>query len=391
MKKILFVARDLSSSGVTTSMINYIDELSKNKDLKIDLLLDKNKGDYVNNISKDINIYEVTYSKEYFNHRLKLSDAKNKLNIFSFIIYFIIKILYIVCDKLFTNNIIDNYVIKKINNKFDKYDLIIDFEGYGYYLSKYVAVNFKDTKKIMFIHDEDLDWFNKVKNYLKCYDNFCCVSYFVKDKFIEKYPEMESKAIVIYNLIDTNKIIKLSKEDCELNKYNNVIKLCTVGRLAHQKGYDILIDSASILKSNNIDFKWFIIGNGYLEEELSKLIHDKELDNYVILMGLKKNPYPYIKNCDIYVQTSRHEGFGITIAEAKILNKAIVSTNLGSIREQIDNNVNGLLCNIDSTDIASSIMELIKDKNKIKLFENNLKKFKFSNKEQIDKLISLID
>ena len=64
---------------------------------------------------------------------------------------------------------------------------------------------------------------------------------------------------------------------------------------------------------------------------------------------------------------------------------------IGSIIEQIDNNVNGLLCNVDSTDIASSIMELIKDKNKIKLFENNLKKFKFSNKEQIDKLISLID
>lgn len=391
MKKILFVARDLSSSGVTTSMINYIDELSKSRDLKIDLLLNKNKGDYVNNISKDINIYEVTYSKEYFNHRLKLEEAKSKLNIFSFIIYFIIKVLYILCDKLFTKNIIDNYVIKKINNKFDKYDLIIDFEGYGYYLSKYVAINFRDSKKIMFIHDENLDWFDKVKDYFKYYDNFCCVSDYVRDKFIEKYPELESKTIVIYNLIDTDKIIKLSKEDCELNKYNDVIKLCTVGRLAHQKGYDILVDSASILKSNNIKFKWFIIGNGYLEEELSKLIHDKELDDYVILMGLKKNPYPYIKNCDIYVQTSRHEGFGITIAEAKILNKAIVSTNLGSIREQIDNNVNGLLCNIDSTDIASSIMELIKDKNKVKLFENNLKKFKFSNKEQIDKLISLID
>lgn len=391
MKKILFVTGDLHSSGVTTSMINYIDELSKNKDLKIDLLLDKNKGDYVNDISKDINIYEVTYSKEYFNHRLKLREAKSKLNTFSFIIYFIIKVLYILCDKLFTNNIIDNYVIKKINNKLDKYDLVIDFLGYGYYLSKYVAINFKDTKKIMFIHDEKLEWFDKAKDYFKYYDNFCCVSYYVRDKFIEKYPEMESKAIVIYNLIDTDRIIKLSKEDCELAKYNDVIKLCTVGRLAHQKGYDILIDSASILKSNNIEFKWFIIGNGCLEEELSKLIHDKELDDYVILMGLKKNPYPYIKNCDIYVQTSRHEGFGITIAEAKILNKAIVSTNLGSIREQIDNNVNGLLCNIDSTDIASSIMELIKDKNKIKLFENNLKKFKFSNKEQIDKLISLID
>lgn len=391
MKKILFVTGDLHSSGVTTSMINYIDELSKNKDLKIDLLLDKNRGDYVNNISKDINIYEVTYSKEYFNHRLKLKEAKSKLNIFSFIIYFIIKVLYILCDKLFTNNIIDNYVIKKINNKLDKYDLVIDFLGYGYYLTKYVAITFKDTKKIMFIHGEQLELFKRTERYFKYFDNFACVSYYLKDKFENYFPDTKGRCVVIYNLIEDERVRTLANKECELTKLRTVTKLVTVGRLSQEKGYDLVIDSASILKSNNIEFKWFIIGNGYLEEELSKLIHDKELDDYVILMGLKKNPYPYIKNCDIYVQTSRHEGFGITIAEAKILNKAIVSTNLGSIREQIDNNVNGLLCNIDSTDIASSIMELIKDKNKIKLFENNLKKFKFSNKEQIDKLISLID
>ena len=168
----------------------------------------------------------------------------------------------------------------------------------------------------------------------------------------------------------------------------NCFKLLTVGRLEYQKGYDLLLEVAKLLKDAAIEFKWYIIGTGSLYENISKEIRVRELSNNVILLGMKENPYPYFLKCDIYVQPSRHEGYGIAIAEARILEKPIIVTNLDCVREQIKDSENGLLCEFDKIDFYNKIKLLINDENlKNKLIEN----LKRANKEWDNDIKKLLE
>ena len=113
------------------------------------------------------------------------------------------------------------------------------------------------------------------------------------------------------------------------------LRILTIGRLANQKGYDMALEACKILKEKGIEFKWYSLGIGPLKEEIEKYINENNLENNFKLLGVKSNPYPFIKDCDIYVQTSRFEGFGIAIAEARMLNKPVVTTRFDAVYNQM--------------------------------------------------------
>ncbi|MBI1700571.1 glycosyltransferase, partial [Lactobacillus crispatus] len=145
--------------------------------------------------------------------------------------------------------------------------------------------------------------------------------------------------------------------------------IVTVGRLTEQKGYDISIKAAKNLRDRGINFKWFAIGEGKDRYKLQRLISKLNLSNNFFLIGRRDNPYPYIKNCDLYVQFSRHEGYGLSVLEARILDKPIVVSDLPVFKEQIKNRWNGLIVHFDQNNLANSIEELYADyrlRNKIK-------------------------
>ena len=123
----------------------------------------------------------------------------------------------------------------------------------------------------------------------------------------------------------------MSKEREGLKNDSEHINILTVGRLViHYKGYDLAIKAAKRLKQNGYKFKWYIVGDGPDKDKIKKLIIKNELTNEFILLGKKDNPYPYMRSCDIYVQPSRKEGFGLTTIEAKILKRPIVCTNFNT-------------------------------------------------------------
>ena len=136
------------------------------------------------------------------------------------------------------------------------------------------------------------------------------------------------------------------------------IKILTVGRLYREKGQDIIPEVARQLKREGYDFKWYLIGEGSIRKEIEKKIEEYELKDTVILLGTKTNPYRFYKDATIYVQTSRHEGFGITIAEAKVFKLPIVSTDVAGAREQLKEK-NEIIVQFAPEELAKGIKKLL--------------------------------
>ena len=125
------------------------------------------------------------------------------------------------------------------------------------------------------------------------------------------------------------------------------IRILTIGRLANQKGYDIALEACKKLKEKGINFRWYVLGKGPLKEEIEKYIIKNNLSKHFILLGVEANPYPFIKNTDIYVQTSRFEGFGLALAEARMLNVPIVTTRFDAVYNQMIDGKNGLVVDME--------------------------------------------
>ena len=146
--------------------------------------------------------------------------------------------------------------------------------------------------------------------------------------------------------------------------------MCSCGRITSVKGYDLAVNAAEILRDKGLDFKWYFVGDGAERSNIDKLIADKNLGDYITITGLKDNPYPYIKNCDIYVQPSYEEAHPLSIIEAQILCKPLVTTATVGGKSIIVEGLNGLISDIDSESLADKILQLTNDK----LLQTQIKK-----------------
>lgn len=177
-------------------------------------------------------------------------------------------------------------------------------------------------------------------------DKVYAVSEKAKELFLQVHPKCEKAADILHNLLLPEDI--LAKAEIPVNDWqqDGTVSLCTVGRLSSEKGQQIVPQIAAGLRTAGYRFRWYLVGDGPLRPQLEKDIASLGLEDCVVLLGAKQNPYPYIKYCDIYVQPSVTEAYCITVAEARILCKPIVVTDVPGIREQITNGENGLIVDI---------------------------------------------
>ena len=179
----------------------------------------------------------------------------------------------------------------------------------------------------------------------------------------------------------------MAKEKIEITKAE--INLATVGRLNYQKGYDMAIEACKKLVEKGYDIRWNILGEGEERANLENLIKKYNLEYRFVLLGIKENPYPYVQNSDIYVQTSRFEGKSIAIDEAKILNKPILITNFTTVRDQISDGVNGLIVDMNVDSIVDGLETLIKDSNLRNKLKKNLANEELGTENEIEVFYSL--
>lgn len=309
MKKIAIFQYDLGVGGIQKSLINLLSNIDSNKYM-IDLYLFSDEIFFDISDFKNINI-------------IKMKGMKSLSKLIPF------KLLYCFYKCQITKS----------------YDLSIDFNGYSNECALN-ALKVKSKKRIIWVHNDvikkyeneskyKLLW-NLFKSKYYKFDNVVAVSTGAKDSFVKKTKIKNNVVHVIPNIIDANEIILKSKGKCDLVPDKDYYNLVTVGRLCHQKGFDILIDYMKEVVKLRPKTRLYIIGDGPDYSKLHKKIIDSNLDKNLFLLGSKKNPYKYMKQLDGFVLTSRYEGQGMVILEAKILGlKIFITKNLEAYVEDV--------------------------------------------------------
>lgn len=242
------------------------------------------------------------------------------------------------------------------------YDTAVAFiEGGSTY---FVANHVKAHKKVAFVHvgytqagyNRKLD-----EDAYAHFDHIYTVSEDVRQGFLEIYPEYTNKVSNFTMILNPSAIIKASKD--KINITRGQLTLVTVARLTKQKGCELIIRTALALEKNyDYDFVWYIVGNGPMLRQLQSYVKKNGLQDRVVFLGEKNNPYPYFAAADIYVQPSLYEGRSIAVQEAKILQCLMVVTDVTGMNEIVTDGLTGLICKPKSKSIAEAIARLYEDR-----------------------------
>lgn len=217
------------------------------------------------------------------------------------------------------------------------------------------------AEKAVWFHGENLWWLFRTRDFIPEYDKIYCVSEPVRKQVIARFPELADRTEVLLNFIDIKQVQRRSEEPLSDPQYTGELKFLTVGRASEEKGYDIAVQITAELKKRGLRFKWFIIGDGRDLNKLRTMAKEYQVEQEIIFLGMRENPAPYVKSCDLYLQPSRHEGYPITIVEARSLQKVIIASDIPSMREQIRDGENGYLCPLDVMQFADKIQKVLAD------------------------------
>jgi glycosyltransferase involved in cell wall biosynthesis len=394
-KELLFVIDSLDCAGAEKSLVTLLSLIDHTK-YNVDLMLFGHGGALQQLVPSYVNILEplhytkftsmplkraVWYSAKYFKYDMLSSRLRYTAEI---------------RRKNYSNaqkaRVYWQSASQVIEENTKTYDIAISYaQGIPTF---YVAEKVKAAKKFAWVNvsyrlNEEEREFQKV--FYQQYDRIVAVSESTKEIFLETFPSFIDKINVIYDINNPQLITDMA--NLEKNIYMDGFKgfrILTIGRLAHQKGYDIAIEACMKLKEKGVNFRWYALGKGPLESEIKELIQQKGLMEEFILLGVKSNPYPYIRNADIYVQTSRFEGFGLAIAEARMLNVPVVTTKFDAVFNQMIDQRNGLVVEMNPEAVCEGIIKLVENQNLRDRIKKYLSTEKKGNVEEIEKFYQLI-
>ncbi|MCQ2519397.1 MAG: glycosyltransferase [Lachnospiraceae bacterium] len=368
MKKILFVINTLGLGGAEKALLELLNRLNK-QGYDLSLLVLLNQGELVRDIPQGTKLlnkkfdYTAIHSPKGLK-RVKLTAIKKLFSNFSGI--------------RLAGYIISNYIdmkkrgISKAENLLwravamgspklsDEYDLAVSFieGGSAYYVSDYV----KAKKKACFIHiDYESAGYGKKldKDCFEKFDKVFPISEGVRQSFLNVYPEYKEKTFVFENLVDLEGIEAKSRLAEGFEDDFDGMRILSMGRLNAQKSYDMSVDAMKILIDKGYKVRWYILGEGDQRELLANKIAELNLKDDFILLGNKENPYPYLKQCDIYSHATKYEGKSIAVQEAKMLRCPIILTNTPGNLEQITDGYDGLLCEFNPQSLAEKLERYI--------------------------------
>ena len=370
MKKVLFVANTLQMAGAERVLYNILRNIDKTKyDITVLALVDY--GVFVDEIKKIEGVkyiggFKGIFGKTTLNKNSIFYNIENKI---------MIKKLKKYAKKLKEHA--EDYYPKFIH---EKYDIEIAFlEGR---VSKFVSKSTNpDSKKISWVHSDVTGITNEnflsLEDEIECckvFDKIVCVSNGVKEKFIEKTGIKDNISVQI-NPIDSNDIIEKAKEDITIEKPEDELVVCGIGRLDPVKGFDRLLRVHKRLLDEGIKHRVWIVGEGKERPKLEEIIKTNHLEDSAILIGYDMNPYKYLNKSDIYVCSSFVEGMSSTVIESVILEKVIVTTNSAGMEEILgSDNENGLIVKNDEEELYKGLKEVLTNKALRDKYAENVKR-----------------
>lgn len=390
-KKLLFVIPSLDAGGAEKSLVNLLNTIDGDQ-YSVDLFMFSHQGLFIKQIPEFVCILPRSTALTIFQKPMMLS-------VFTFLkkgAFSLIKdrFLFYLKNKIIKNKgIAEQYAWQNLKNGCspleENYDVAIGFlEKTSIY---FVIEKVKAVRKVAFIHtfysELHLD-LSFDKKYFEKLNSIVVVSTDCAEDLSHVYPSFKEKIVVIPNIVSSNLIHQLSQEKTEELPKNIIV---SVGRLVPVKGFDLAVEAAQILKGKHVSFHWYIIGEGSERSHLQHLIATYHLEQVFTLLGLKDNPYPYIRKAKIFVQSSRYEGKSIAVDEAKILAKPIVLTNFSTAKDQIDHGKNGLICDMTAAALADSIIKYVENPQFTAGIIANLQTENFGTEKEIIKFYNLIN
>ena len=385
-KKILFIISNMQSGGVSKSMsslLNVIDTQS----YEIDCLIIVPQGVFMDTIPKNINIISDEKTALFFS---SFPDNLIKLVTKGWIYLALLRFLAAFLMKM--NKGWGGWLLSKGIDKLPKnYDLAVDYNGQQqlYFLIDSV----KAKKKVTFFHSDYSKWpyyYSMDKKYMPKADTIFTISEKCIDSLKDFFPDLASKIRLFENISSVKTIQIMANEVTTDSLDGDFFKIITIGHLSEMKGTDLALKAAKILKLTGLSFKWYFIGQNQNTHLYQKMVKDNQIENEIVFMGLKSNPYSYIKQADIVVHPSLFEGKSIALDEAKILCKPIVVTNFSTVSDQFINKENATICEMNPEDIAEKIIELQQNEKLRKQYIEYLTTHCNSNESEIEKLYQLI-
>ena len=389
-KKLIIVGHAMRLGGVETSLIGLLKSLDYSK-FEVDLFLYLHDGEFMEFIPKEVNL--LPQNKFYASLMLPIAQntpmlilSKLMAKLYS---YFYRKLNQINGENFvyFTNlHHITHWFLPNLNDK--EYDL-----GISFLTPHFTIVNKVKTKrKIAWIHTDYSKYALDRLNELKMWQSFDYIASIGEDSaktFSQIFPKLADKVMVIENILPKEFVLQRSIA-FEVNFEKECVNLCSVGRFTYPKNFDSVPEITRYLLNQQVNVKWYLIGYGGDEDLIKAKIKEYNVEEQVIILGKKANPYPYIKACDIYVQPSRYEGKAVTVREAQTLAKPVVITNFSSANSQLKNGKDGVILPLETMLLAEKLKNFIEDTELQKKLIYNCLIEDFSNQNEIDKIYKLI-
>lgn len=359
-KSLLFVINGYNSGGVCKAFLPFVQQI------------DYSKYDIYIHPTADYKIWRRVLPK--YIHIVDTSSMFNKRAIFPLRL---ITFFHRICIRLSKNYTMKDYfAIKRWILPKKIYDHVICYNAQDM-AAITLASRYKALQRTLWFHGAASD-LEKIsiklcKKQLKKYSSFVAVSQSLANDIISVYPQLKNKISVIHNTVDIQAIEKMSQEPISVSFQSPSI--VTVGRICREKGQLLIPATVKKLLDNGYIVNWYIIGDGNMRDDVIDEINKYDVGEHVTLLGNQENPFPFIKNCDIYVQTSLSEGWGLTVQEARILCKPIIVTPLPVMYEQINSRHNGLISNeCTAAQLYKSIKECLDSPELCDSFSQTLKK-----------------
>ena len=352
-KQILFVIDSLNCGGAERSLVSLLPLLDYDK-MEVDLLIVSRGGIFERNQLQSVCIIELPRTNGLQRilrplYRLWLATKVRLGRLFGS-----------QCHGAERYWAVMNNVVAPLKKHYDT--AVAYHQGFPtYYVAtkidadkKYAWVNI-DLKKAGYAESFNKPFYNKFDNIVAVSEALCKI--LENTQYVDK-----NKLHIVYDILNPKVIKQMAVMGGFEDKLPiNVLRIVTVGRMTAQKNYVLAVETAKLLRDAGLKFRWYFVGDGPERVTIENLVTDYGLEEYVLLFGIQSNPYPYMAGCDIYVQTSSFEGFCLTLREARILNKPVVSTNFSVVYDQIRDGENGLIAEMTAESVAEKIMLLAKN------------------------------
>lgn len=374
-KKVLFVVHHMTIGGVQKSLISALHAMNYDE-YDVTVYLQKNRTTLVPYIDKRATII-VNDDKTHYYRLPKSIYYQIMIYVFGFLKKDLIS------DKLKKRLVsyINNKMMTKEKNRYFKdkhFDVAVAYSACSEapFVSEYINAE----KKIVCFQGSTIDIPEMQPIILPKFDCVVVEDKSIENMLIENIPALSGKINIIENYVDTDFLKEQAQEELIDTPSGKTI-ICSVGRQAYIKGFDLAAEAALILKKSGVDFIWYFVGDGPENQKIKNIILENGLQNEVILTGMQTNPYRYINVCDIFVQPSREEAMSIAALESQVLYKPLVTTRtVGGMNICVDGET-GVMTEITPEGIAQGIMKLIDNPGLCRKIKENLEKTDFDSEK----------